>query len=267
MFYQEGGFAKKTLSFDPYTKKKTRRFKDPYQSVPDQHRGSQSELDPNITSNPVGITTLTFTQSNNKTLQTLAPEEKVPIHMFSPIKKVGKLQISLNKQAWSNPFSLQSADGTLALLESNQELKKKQQERDKTYLNQFVRAGRQLVARFRRAFLKRNQRRKDISRKKFEFSVRIENGTGIFWRSKIVTFTPRFSFKNETNYPILIKQASVGDDDDYRLKLKPKAWDHFHWSDATSCKGVQMCITDPNFSKINGWSGGFLIDEVISLNP
>lgn len=266
MSYQEAGFAKKTPSVDPYTKKreKQRKFKDHFQSAPDQHRGSQTELDPNITTNPGATNTgnITMSQSGNQTRQTLIADEKVPIHMFSPTKKVGKLQISLNEHIWSKPFSLQSADGTLSLLESFQEIKKKQQERNNAYLNQFYRAGKQLVARFKGVFLKRNQRRRDISRKKYEFSVKIENGTGIFWRSKIVTFTPRFCFKNETSYPLLVKQWSVEDDDDYRLKLKPKAWDHFHWSDATNCSGVQMSITDPNFSKCTAWSGRFRIDEV-----
>lgn len=184
--------------------------------------------------------------------------------MFSPRKRAAKLQISLNGQVWSKSFGLQSADGTLSLLESQDDLKKKQREQNMKYYLKLIQAGGKLMAKFtklRNVIVKRHKG-KDLNRKKREFSIRTHNGVGIYSRSKIITFTPRFAFKNETDHFLLIKQEVVEDCDENRVKLKPNSWAHFHWNDYHHTTGVHMSITDANFAKPYGWSGMFKIDEV-----
>lgn len=277
MSYQEASFTNKTISVDPYVKRRDKMLKKPRDLMksetgfPNRSSTTVNQIDLEIISDKAKDATIdpNMTVAFGPGSGSMSSRVNVildpynTIHMFSPVRKPMKLQISLNEQVWSKSFSLQSTDGTLSLLESIQEIKRKQQERTNLYLSQFIKVGSKLVAKLKNTFLKRSQARREISRKKYEFSIKSETGVGVLSKSKIITITPRFSFRNEMNYFIAIKQDSIEDSDENRLKLKPNSWGHFYWADSTNCSAVQMSISDGNFTKFYGWSGSFKIDEVI----
>lgn len=279
MYYQEAGLTTRTLSVDPYKKEKDVRPKKGAQYITgylDKSRVGEAEVkydneefdgrsSINTAINPG---TSIFVQRTNSATKDARQELEIECHMFSPTKKISKVQVSLNRFIWSKPLSLQSSSGMVTLIESKEEMKRKQQERAGVrYLGAFAKMGGKLLKQIKaikKIIEKRSlqQTRREGERKKFEFSVRTQNGLGIFSRSKLLIISPRFAIKNETEMFLVVKQDIALDIFENKVKLKPHSWSHFHWSNHNLTEAVNMSISDANFLRSYGWSGRFRIDEV-----
>jgi len=183
------------------------------------------------------------------------------IHMFSTSRRMNKLQISLrDTKNWSKPFSLQSASGSVHLIESLKDSK----ERDKDKNSGFRLLGRvsntwNNVAKY----LKKKPQKEQLNkRKKYEFGVRTEVAPGIFHRSRLIILTPRFAIKNESGQNLMLAQSENIILDESIMRLKHNAWGFFHWADSKKPNNVVMSLSDSLLQKPYAWSGRFKIDQV-----
>jgi len=183
------------------------------------------------------------------------------IHMFSTSRRMNKLQIALrDTKNWSKPFSLQSASGSVHLIESLKDSK----ERDKDKNSGFRLLGRvsntwNNVAKY----LKKKPQKEQLNkRKKYEFGVRTEVAPGLFHRSRLIILTPRFAIKNESGQNLMLAQYENVIQDESIMRLKHNAWGFFHWTDSKKPNNVVMSLSDSLLQKPYAWSGRFKIDQV-----
>ena len=93
--------------------------------------------------------------------------------------------------------------------------------------------------------------------KKFEVGVQVENSKNEkFWRTKIVTFTPRFIIVNNMTQSIVCKQKEGSD----IYWIDSNAQIPFHWSDENKKELINMSFQQNGWS----WTGSFSIDSPIS---
>lgn len=72
--------------------------------------------------------------------------------------------------------------------------------------------------------------KKNSVKGKFEFGMKVTSAPGIFYRSKLITITPRFIVHNETSNPIVMAQCETEYHEINLLRLKPGDWKYFYWS-------------------------------------
>ncbi len=182
------------------------------------------------------------------------------IHMFSTSKKMNKIQISLREtKNWSKPFSLESADGVVDLIESARDNKEKLKAKpNKRLIGKFS----DTISNVAMILQKKPKRESTNKRKKYEFSVRTKTAPGVFHRSKLIIFTPRFAIKNECDQFIMIAQYDTDIADESILKIKQGTWEFFHWPDHKKSPHVVMSLSDALTLKPYSWSGRFKIDQV-----
>lgn len=193
----------------------------------------------------------------------------IDCYMYAPSKKTTQLLISLNKKDWSTPLNLHKSQGSLSVLELSGQRKKismlhKALSTVKRYTwDVFEKITNKVLRRADRTGDKRGYYDWQGNEKKmYEFSVTTKSGVGLFSRSRLLIFSPRFAVKNETNLFIMMKQDIALDIDENRLKLRPNSWGHFDWANSVLTEAVLLSITDANFLTVNGWSGRFRIDQV-----
>ena len=182
------------------------------------------------------------------------------IHMFSTSKKMNKIQISLkDTKHWSKPFSLESADGVVDIIESARDHKDKQRAKpNKRFIGKFS----DTISNVAMILQKKPKRESTNKRKKYEFSVRTQTAPGLFHRSKLIIFTPRFAIKNECDQFILLAQYDNDIVDENIVKIKQNTWEFFHWPDYKKPPHVVMSLSDALTLKPYSWSGRFKIDQV-----
>lgn len=181
------------------------------------------------------------------------------IHMFSTSTKMNKLQIApKGAQNWSKAFSLQSAGGSITLVESLKD--SREREKENGGLNV---VGRMAWNPMSNMLQNKKKDSHQPKRKKYEFGVNTEHAPGIFHRSKLIILTPRFAIKNETGMAIMIAQVNTEMYDDALVKIKPSCWTFFHWADHNKPFYLTMSLSDPQLQKIQGWSGRININEVV----
>jgi hypothetical protein len=179
--------------------------------------------------------------------------------MFSTSQKMSRLQIALeDAKTWSKPFSLETSDCTVDLIESFKDANKEKPKRNYVVKN-FSKAINSM------AKLIRNRKGESNNKKrKYEFAARTIAGTGVFHHSKIILITPRYTIRNETDQTILFTQYDGSPNavyDDSAIKIKPMEWQYFHWPDSKKPPYVIMARLDPTL-KTPTWSGRFKIESV-----
>jgi len=117
------------------------------------------------------------------------------------------------------------------------------------------------------------RRERDGFEKSFEVGIVIKRGKGVFARTKIVTFVPRFQIHNRTKQMLTLTQCppvptssgsslttTASDSDNSvaeELHCHPDVTTNFHWSPKWN-RVLRVRLLDDNFSQ---WSGGFRIDK------
>ena len=85
--------------------------------------------------------------------------------------------------------------------------------------------------------------------------MQVSAGTGVFWRTKIITFTPRFIIVNQLSLPVIYMQKGSLCP---TQSIAPNQQVPYHWNDHS--KPYQLCIRlAEGFWE---WSGGFDIHDI-----
>ena len=118
-------------------------------------------------------------------------------------------------------------------------------------------------------------RDRDGFEKSYEVGIVINRGKGVFARTKIVTFVPRFQIHNQTKQMLTVTQCpptvpatdsssqtvlATNDNDNSvaeELHCHPGVTTNFHWSPKWE-RVLRVRLLDDNFYV---WSGGFRIDK------
>eukprot|EP00743_Colponemidia_sp_Colp-15_P008438 GILK01009172.1.p1 GENE.GILK01009172.1~~GILK01009172.1.p1 ORF type:complete len:1282 (+),score=242.95 GILK01009172.1:355-3846(+) len=135
--------------------------------------------------------------------------------LFSCEAKNAKLSIMLNESRWSKPFPIHSVGFTGAV-----------------------------------SMLGKTS----ISKRRYELGVTINFASGVYHRTKVVTFSPRFVLLNQCPYSIIAAQL----DTDRTYILHCQEFTAFHWQDDKNKPLLTIKFAEVGWE----WSGGFRIDEM-----
>ena len=108
---------------------------------------------------------------------------------------------------------------------------------------------------------KDSKKAKRDSRCQYDIGVHCENGKGVYFRTAIITFLPRYMLVNDINLPLEVTQ--FGCEEDWRMVIPGGTSTGFHWPFKDKRFLMRSRLQGTRFSDASwSWSGEFSIDAI-----